>query len=142
MSTRKRRNEPENEYNFWQPATDMMSGLVFVLILIIALLGLYLLSDYTGYEEAPSSSEEAASSHVDDDDHGSWYHDDLHGTGNGNGDGSGDGKYDQQIIQSGGGGGYGEDGMTQQVPDEVKAEVEALAELIASGEILVSTTRA
>ena len=111
MSTRKRRNEPENEYNFWQPATDMMSGLVFVLILIIALLGLYLLSDYTGYEEAPSSSEEAASSHVDDDDHGSWYHDDLHGTGNGNGDGSGDGKYDQQIIQSGGGGGYGEDGI-------------------------------
>ena len=110
MSTRKRRNEPENEYNFWQPATDMMSGLVFVLILIIALLGLYLLSDYTGYEEAPSSSEEAASSHVDDDDHGSWYHDDLHGTGDGNGDGSGDGKYDQQIIQSGGGG-YGEDGI-------------------------------
>ena len=109
MSTRKRRNEPENEYNFWQPATDMMSGLVFVLILIIALLGLYLLSDYTGYEEAPSSSEEAASSHVDDDDHGSWYHDDLHGTGDGNGDGSGDGKYDQQIIQSGGG--YGEDGI-------------------------------
>ena len=111
MSTRKRRNEPENEYNFWQPATDMMSGLVFVLILIIALLGLYLLSDYTGYEEAPSSSEEAASSHVDDDDHGSWYHDDLHGTGDGNSDGSGDGKYDQQIIQSGGGGGYGEDGI-------------------------------
>lgn len=110
MSTRKRRNEPENEYNFWQPATDMMSGLVFVLILIIALLGLYLLSDYTGYEEAPSSSEEAASSHVDDDDHGSWYHDDLHGTGDGNGDGSSDGKYDQQIIQSGGGG-YGEDGI-------------------------------
>lgn len=112
MSTRKRRNEPESEYNFWQPATDMMSGLVFVLILIIALLGLYLLSDYTGYEEAPSSSEEAASSHVDDDDgHGSWYHDDLHGTGDGNGDGNGDGKYDQQIIQSGGGGGYGEDGI-------------------------------
>ena len=112
MSTRKRRNEPENEYNFWQPATDMMSGLVFVLILIIALLGLYLLSDYTGYEEAPSSSEQAASSQVDDDDgRGSWYHDDQHGTGDGNGDGDGDGKYDQQIIQSGGGGGYGEDGI-------------------------------
>lgn len=108
MSRRTRRNEPENEYNFWQPATDMMSGLVFVLILIIALLGLYLLSDYTGYEEAPSSSEQAASSHVDDDDaHGSWYHDDQHGTG----DGTGDGKYDEQIIQSGGGGGYGEDGI-------------------------------
>ena len=48
------------EYNFWQPATDMMSGLVFVLVLIIALLGLYLLSDYTGYEEASSVSSEEA----------------------------------------------------------------------------------
>ena len=38
--------------------------------------------------------------------------------------------------------GYGEDGMTQQVSDEVKAEVEALAEKIASGEIVVDTTRA
>lgn len=105
---KKRRNEPENAYNFWQPATDMMSALVFVLILIIALLGLYLLSDYTGYEEATSSSEETASSEVNDDDgRGSWYHDDQYGTG----DGNGDGRYDQQIIQTGGGGGYGEDGI-------------------------------
>ena len=111
---KKRRNEPENEYNFWQPATDMMSALVFVLVLIIALLGLYLLSDYTGYEEATSSSEEAASSEEasssevnDDDGRGSWYHDDQYGTG----DGNGDGRYDQQVIQTGGGGGYGEDGI-------------------------------
>ena len=105
---KKRRNEPENEYNFWQPATDMMSALVFVLVLIIALLGLYLLSDYTGYEEATSSSEEASSSEVNDDDgRGSWYHDDQYGTG----DGNGDGRYDQQVIQTGGGGGYGEDGI-------------------------------
>lgn len=105
---KKRRNEPENEYNFWQPATDMMSALAFVLILIIALLGLYLLSDYTGYEEATSSSEEAASSEANDDDgRGSWYHDDQYGTG----DGNGDGRYDKQIIQNGGGGGYGEDGI-------------------------------
>lgn len=60
---KRHRQKPNEEYNFWQPATDMMSGLVFVLVLIIALLGLYLLSDYTGYEEAvlrfqrrPSSS--------------------------------------------------------------------------------------
>ena len=85
----------------------MMSALVFVLVLIIALLGLYLLSDYTGYEEATSSSEEAASSEVNDDDgRGSWYHDDQYGTG----DGNGDGRYDQQVIQTGGGG-YGEDGI-------------------------------
>lgn len=47
---KRHRQKPNEEYNFWQPATDMMSGLVFVLVLIIALLGLYLLSDYTGYE--------------------------------------------------------------------------------------------
>lgn len=62
MKARKRRQDPDAEYNFWQPATDMMSALVFVLVLVIALLGLYLLSDYTGYEEPSSSSEEAASS--------------------------------------------------------------------------------
>ena len=53
---KRHRQKPNEEYNFWQPATDMMSGLVFVLVLIIALLGLYLLSDYTGYEEAPRQS--------------------------------------------------------------------------------------
>lgn len=37
--------------------------------------------------------------------------------------------------------GYGEDGSTQQVSDETKAEVEALAAKIVSGEIKVDTTR-
>ena len=37
--------------------------------------------------------------------------------------------------------GYGDDSMTQQVPSEVKAEVEALAAKIVSGEIKVDTTR-
>lgn len=37
--------------------------------------------------------------------------------------------------------GYGEDGSTQQISDELKAEVEALAEKIISGEIVVDTTR-
>lgn len=37
--------------------------------------------------------------------------------------------------------GYGEAGSTQQVSDEVKAEVDALAAKIASGEIKVNTTR-
>lgn len=69
MKTRKRRQDPDAEYNFWQPATDMMSALVYVLLLIIALLGLYLLSDYTGLEEPSSSSEEAASSGWHDDDY-------------------------------------------------------------------------
>ena len=37
--------------------------------------------------------------------------------------------------------GYGDDSMPQQVPDEVKAAVEALKEKIVSGEIVVATTR-
>ena len=73
MKTRKRRQDPDAEYNFWQPATDMMSALVYVLLLIIALLGLYLLSNYTGLEEPSSSSEEAASSGWHDDDYDGWH---------------------------------------------------------------------
>lgn len=109
MKTRKRRQDPDAEYNFWQPATDMMSALVYVLLLIIALLGLYLLSNYTGLEEPSSSSEEAASSGWHDDDYDGW-HDG--GADDDPGDGDGDGRYDQQIIQTGGGGGgYDEDGV-------------------------------
>ena len=37
---RRRRKDQNGEYNYWQPATDMMTGLVFVLMLIVALLGL------------------------------------------------------------------------------------------------------
>ena len=117
MKTRKRRQDPDAEYNFWQPATDMMSALVYVLLLIIALLGLYLLSDYTGLEEPSSSSEEAAYSGWHDDDYDGW-----HDGGADDDPGDGDGRYDQQIIQTGGGGGGGYD------EDGVKAAV--FAELI------------
>ena len=101
---KRHRQKPNEEYNFWQPATDMMSGLVFVLVLIIALLGLYLLSDYTGYEEASSVSSEGPSSSGtgwNNNDPGGWYYD----GGTGDGDGDGNGQFDQQIIQTGGGGG-------------------------------------
>ena len=115
---KRHRQKPNEEYNFWQPATDMMSGLVFVLVLIIALLGLYLLSDYTGYEEASSVSSEGPSSSGtgwNNNDPGGWYYD----GGTGDGDGDGNGQFDQQIIQSGGGGGYGEDGIKTAVFVEV-----------------------
>ena len=36
---------------------------------------------------------------------------------------------------------YGDDSMTQQISDELKAEVESLAQQIAGGEIMVKTTR-
>lgn len=123
MKTRKRRQDPDAEYNFWQPATDMMSALVYVLLLIIALLGLYLLSDYTGLEEPSSSSEEAASSGWHDDDYDGW-----HDGGADDDPGDGDGRYDQQIIQTGGGGGgggYDEDGVKAAVFAElIDAETE------------------
>ena len=115
---KRHRQKPNEEYNFWQPATDMMSGLVFVLVLIIALLGLYLLSDYTGYEEASSVSSEGPSSSGtgwNNKDPGGWYYD----GGTGDGDGDGNGQFDQQIIQTGGGGGYGEDGIKTAVFVEV-----------------------
>ena len=115
---KRHRQKPNEEYNFWQPATDMMSGLVFVLVLIIALLGLYLLSDYTGYEEASSVSSEGPSSSGtgwNNNAPGGWYYD----GGTGDGDGDGNGQFDQQIIQTGGGGGYGEDGIKTAVFVEV-----------------------
>jgi len=116
---RKRRQKSDEEYNFWQPATDMMSALVFVLVLVIALLGLYLLSDYTNYYDSSSTGDGGASSSWDnDDDHGGWYYD----GGTGDGDGDGDGQYDEQIIQTGGGGGYGEDGIKTAVFVEVVDE--------------------
>ena len=37
--------------------------------------------------------------------------------------------------------GYGEEGSTQQIPDDVKAAVEELAGKIVSGEIIVDSTR-
>lgn len=43
------------EYNFWQPATDMMTGLVFILLLLVALLGLFLV--YTPEQEAETAAE-------------------------------------------------------------------------------------
>jgi len=38
-----KKNKGNEDYNFWQPATDMMTGLVFILLLVIVLLGLRLL---------------------------------------------------------------------------------------------------
>ncbi len=86
----------------------MMTGLVFILMLVVALLGLYLLSDYTGYDKKQGTDDGTSSAYDDHHDDGSWYHDDRNGTTNSSGGGSG--KYDEQpIIQTGGGGGWGYD---------------------------------
>lgn len=107
----KKNRQPASKFNFWQPATDMMSGLVFVLILVIALLCLYILHDYTGYEEYPASS-------YYEDDWDGW--DDEWGGGwggwGGGGDGGGDGDYDEEYIPTAGGGGmYPDEGVKSAV---------------------------
>ena len=108
----KRNRQPASKFNFWQPATDMMSGLVFVLILVIALLCLYILHDYTGYEEYP------ASSYYDDDWDDDWDNDwDNDWSGDWGGDwGGGDGDYDEEYIPTAGGGGmYPDEGIKSAV---------------------------
>lgn len=111
----KRNKQPASKFNFWQPATDMMSGLVFVLILVIALLCLYILYDYTGYEEYPASSYDASS--YDDDDWDGWDDDWGAGWGGwGGGDGDGDGDYEEEYIPTAGGGGmYPDEGIKSAV---------------------------
>ena len=104
----KKNRQPASKFNFWQPATDMMSGLVYVLILVIALLCLYILHDYTGYEEYPASS-------YYEDDWDGW--DDEWGGGWGGwGGGGGDGDYDEEYIPTAGGGGmYPDEGVKSAV---------------------------
>ena len=104
----KKNRQPASKFNFWQPATDMMSGLVFVLILVIALLCLYILHDYTGYEEYPASS-------YYEDDWDGW-DDDWGGGWGGWGGGDGDGDYDEEYIPTAGGGGmYPDEGVKSAV---------------------------
>lgn len=90
---RRRRKDQNGEYNYWQPATDMMTGLVFVLMLIVALLGLYLLSDYTGYkyDETEGVEETTAQETRPDDDGWSWKEYKGNGDHENVGDGAGDG---------------------------------------------------
>ena len=42
MSRKKKRLNQDDELNFWQPATDLFSALLLILMLVILLLGLYL----------------------------------------------------------------------------------------------------
>lgn len=53
-----KRKRSQDELNFWQPATDMFSGLVLILLLVILLLALYLVNvtDYNEIDPNPGSS--------------------------------------------------------------------------------------
>lgn len=41
----KRKHQKEEDFNFWQPSTDMMTGLVLILLLVILLLGLFVVGE-------------------------------------------------------------------------------------------------
>lgn len=119
-----RKKEHNGNYNFWQPATDMMTGLVFVLMLIVAVLGLYILNAYTGYEDAtvdkPYNGTTAVKKYNDDSNtdqnedsqNDNSDHSDNSGGGSGGDtikdDNDEEEEQEQQIIVSSGGGrGYG-----------------------------------
>ena len=92
----------------------MMSGLVFVLILVIALLGLYILSDYTGYLEDYGASSGASSYPNGDEWEGdSW--DDWDGGWNWDDWDGGGGDHDEEEIVAGGGGAYPDEGVKSAV---------------------------
>lgn len=40
-----RKHVVDEDFNYWQPSTDMMTGLVLLLLLILLLLGLFLISN-------------------------------------------------------------------------------------------------
>lgn len=61
---KKRRKRTNEELNFWQPATDMFSGLVLILLLVILLLSLYL-SNLSDDDQPYSDSGSAVSSSYD-----------------------------------------------------------------------------
>lgn len=125
---KQRKNDFDNEYNFWQSAADMMTGLVFILILVVALLGLYILHSYDGYGEidivkkeydgnssvkkydAQTSEEIENDEHTEDDYTGDEDHTESGGSQSGGGQEEEKEEEEQKewyITPSGGG--YGED---------------------------------
>lgn len=100
------RKKDDREYNYWQPATDMMAALVFVLLLVIALLVLYLLYDTPRYTREDTVSREYAA-----DDGGTDREDD-------------DGDDDEE---DGGGGGGSQETTEEETETETEIEEETTA---------------
>ena len=51
MKRMKKRKKENEGFNIWKSTVDMLAVLVFIFILLVALLGLYLLNDYTSYHK-------------------------------------------------------------------------------------------
>lgn len=121
---KKRGKGQDEEYNFWQPAADMMTALVFILILLVALLGLYLLNDYTDYHKKEDIiSREYWSDRGTDDD---WHRDRDNNSGGGGGEETTEPttETEETTTQSpGGGGGWYGYGFDEGIKSAVLAEI-------------------
>lgn len=116
--SRFRKSKHDDEYNFWQPATDLMTGLVFILMLLVALLGLYLLYTPSLYDAMEPTTEAL----VDEEEGDTFESETYEWVDEEEGDGDGDGEYEEHDNSDGYGNGY------NSINDGFKSAV--LAELV------------
>lgn len=112
MSSKHRDN---NEYNFWQPTSDMMTALLLIFLLIILLLGLFIVqipeeephvgdqikTEYEGIDEEGDQEDEEDDLDGVDDEGKDWHPYESEGAQ----DGEGDGTDNFEYPTTGGGGG-------------------------------------
>ena len=67
MRKNKKRNNGDDELNFWQPASDMFSALLLILMLVILMLGLYLVQIPEFRQKDPDAGNTYADSDHDSD---------------------------------------------------------------------------
>ena len=104
-----RKQGRDGEYNFWQPATDLMTGLVFILMLLVALLGLYLLYTPSLFDAMEPSTEALAEEQGDIPETGGYGELEGDGADEEEGDGYGDGEDNEEGDDDGNGDGDGDD---------------------------------
>lgn len=122
----KKRKNSRGELNFWQPSSDLMTGLVLILILIIILLLLYLL-----YTPESIEGDLTNGTTVDTDDYDGYGSTDLSTEGNtwdqrgdSYDDGSGNGSNEPTYYGGGSGDGQGDDvGILPGFDEGVKSAV-------------------
>lgn len=119
----------DGEYNFWQPATDLMTGLVFILMLLVALLGLYLLYTPSLFDAMEPSTEALAEEQGDIPETGGYGELEGDGADEEEGDGYGDGEDNEEGDDDGNGDGH-DDGGDGYGPGDEGVKSAVLAELI------------
>lgn len=128
-----RKQGRDGEYNFWQPATDLMTGLVFILMLLVALLGLYLLYTPSLFDAMEPSTEALAEEQGDIPETGGYGELEGDGADEEEGDGYGDGEDNEEGDDDGNGDGDGDgddDGGDGYGPGDEGVKSAVLAELI------------